>query len=204
MTRKYLDDAYDASKRGEVRELYDVWAGSYDAELDEAGYATPLRAAEMLAKAGTPVDVTVLDYGCGTGLSGAALAYWGYTDLHGADLSPRMLAEAEAKQIYGKLWTIDPEAPLPVYPGDYGVIAAVGVISPGAGPASLIATLSDLLLPGGLLLFSFNDHALADPDYMAALDACRGEGGMETVAEEHGEHLPGRDMKSTLYLLRKG
>lgn len=203
MTQKYLDDVYGVSGDRDIKKFYDDWAETYDAEISENGYATPGRSGDILRAADTPLDTPILDFGCGTGLSGLAFATRGYTDLHGTDLSPDMLALAEAKQIYGKLWETDPEAPLPIVPGDYGVIAAVGVVSPGAAPPEMLQTLSDLLVPGGRLLFSFNDHALDDGTYMEAMETCRAGGRMTTLAEDYGPHLPERNLKSTIYLFEK-
>jgi len=203
MEKSFLDAVYGVAGDRDVKSFYDAWSESYDTEVAANGYATPLRAAQALLACNTPLDARILDFGCGTGLSGAAFAYCGYTILDGTDLSGEMLAIAESKQIYGQLWTTDPSAPLPIVPGDYAVIAAVGVVSPGAAPAAMLMTLSDLLAPGGRLVFSFNDHALANPAFPAMLDSCRASGRMTTLFEEYGPHLPERDLKSTVYVLEK-
>lgn len=203
MPKSYLDAAYGLSDGQSVRDFYDEWAETYDEELTHNAYATPARVAEALERTDTPRDARILDFGCGTGLSGLALVRRGYTLLDGTDLSDRMLAAAEAHQVYGRLWTTDPAAPLPVWPGQYDVIAAVGVISPGAGPADLLAALAERLDPGGRLAFSFNDRALADPAYTEARDALLASGTVVEQLAEHGEHLPGAGMKSTIYVLEK-
>ena len=203
MTKAYLDEIYGVTGDRDVKRFYDAWADSYDEELKANGYETPARCAAALRECGTSLDTRILDVGCGTGLAGMAFVAQGYTDLHGTDLSADMLASAEARQIYGKLWVTNPDVPLPVLPGDYGVISAVGVISPGAAPADLLITLADLLLPGGRLLFSFNDHALADRTYIEALASVEADGGMTRLFGEHGPHLPARGICSTVYLLEK-
>ena len=202
MQKKFLDEVYKAGGQRSVVDLYDDWAGTYDAELEEAAYATPARLAAALAATDTSTETRVLDYGCGTGLSGLALVAQGYTLIDGADVSAQMLAGAEAKQIYGRLWQVDPEAPFPVNPGDYGAIVAAGVVSPGAAPASLLGDLSDLLENGGRLAFSFNDHALSDETYVEALRALP-DRGMTCLHEEYGDHLPGIGLKSTVYVFDK-
>jgi predicted TPR repeat methyltransferase len=202
MHRKFLDEVYAADRPLTVVELYDQWADSYDAELEEAAYATPSRLAAALTATCTSKDTRVLDIGCGTGLSGQALVAQGFTLVDGTDLSAPMLAVAEAKQIYGRLWQTDPSAALPVSPGDYGVVAAAGVVSPGAAPADLLGELADLLDTGGRLAFSYNDHALADDTYLDALRALP-ERGMRSLFEEYGEHLPARGLKSKVYVFEK-
>lgn len=201
-TRRFLDDVYAKTDDTNVAGFYDAWAESYDAELAENAYRTPARLATALVETATPRDVRILDYGCGTGLSGLALVAEGYTLIDGTDLSPGMLAEAESKQIYGRLWTADAESPRAIPPGSYDVIVAVGVVSPGAAPAGLLPDLADLLEPGGRLVFSFNDHALQEPAY---LDALRGlpDRGMALRFEQYGDHLPGIGLKSTVYVFER-
>lgn len=197
--KRFLGDVYAQTGETPIGQFYDAWAGSYDAELAENAYATPARLARALARTETPHDVRILDYGCGTGLSGAALVAEGFTLIDGVDVSPGMLAEAEDKQIYGRLWQIDAAAPVTIAPGSYGVIVAVGVVSPGAAPASLLGDLAEALEAGGRLAFSFNDHALADASYLDALRALP-DRGMSLMHEEYGEHLPGIGLKSTVYV----
>jgi predicted TPR repeat methyltransferase len=203
MPKKFLDEVYEASEPQAVADLYDKWAGSYDSELAQNAYATPDRLAMALAETEVPTETRILDFGCGTGLSGLALVGRGYTLIDGADLSAEMLAEAEAKQIYGRLWQADSVAALPVTLGEYGVVVAAGVVSPGAAPASLLGDLAGLLERGGHLAFSFNDHALADPDYLDALRTLRDGGDMTCLFEEYGDHLPGIGLKSTIYVFQK-
>ena len=83
MTDKFLDKVYDARTADETRELYDAWSASYEAEVAENGYATPGRCAEALAKHLTDKDAPILDFGCGTGLSGLALKLAGFTTIDG-------------------------------------------------------------------------------------------------------------------------
>lgn len=202
MTKSFLDSVYGAKGADALVDLYDTWASSYDAELAEAAYATPARLAAALAACDTPTDCRVLDYGCGTGLSGLALVARGYTLIDGVDLSAEMLAQAEAKQIYGRLWQAAPDTAVLLAPGDYPVIVAAGVVSPGAAPASLLGELAGALEPGGRLAFSFNDHALSDPSYPEALRALPGRG-MTCLFEEYGEHLPAIGLNSTVYVFEQ-
>jgi predicted TPR repeat methyltransferase len=140
----------------------------------------------------------VLDFGCGTGLSGRALHGAGFTTLDGTDITPGMLEKAETTGLYRKLWPSEPgDAP----PRGYAIIAAIGVVSLGAAPASTLATLLDALAPGGLLGVSYNDATLADPAYMEALDDAQGR--RSDLHDAYGPHLPAKDMGSRVYVLRK-
>ena len=182
----------------ETRDLYRDWAETYDDDVQGAGYATPARLAKALAGIVPDLTVPVLDFGCGTGLSGMALAAEGFTQVDGTDITPEMLQRAEATGAYRKTWISKPgDAP----PEGYDVISAIGVVSLGAAPANTLHVLLAALEPGGLLGFSYNDATLADDSYMKALEIAQSRA--ELIHEDYGDHLPGKDMKSSIYILRK-
>ena len=86
---RFLDIVYRARTTDETRDLYDRWAEAYDTELiDENDYAQPRRCAEMLSRYLKTREAEILDIGCGTGLSGAALLEAGYRTVEG--LSDRL------------------------------------------------------------------------------------------------------------------
>lgn len=198
--KRYLDEVYDAAGRVDTETLYDAWADSYDDELTDNGYATPARVARAMAATGCKGPV--LDIGCGTGLSGLQMRRAGFDMIDGTDLSEGMLAQARTKGVYRTLWTTDPDAALPVAPGDYATMAAVGVISPGAAGPELLDTLARALGPGGRLAFSFNDHALEDAGYTGRLDALQAQG-FRTLFRDYGPHIPARDLGAMVYVLEK-
>lgn len=202
--KPFLRKVYDVENPHEVRDYYDQWAGSYDAELTQNGYASPRRVAQALAELAPDLNAPLLDYGCGTGMSGEELRAAGFTIIDGADPSAEMLRQARPKQIYRSLVQLDLDQPAgPFVPASYPVAAAVGVIGPGAAPLSTLRVILDLLAPAGLLGVSFNDRALEDPAYPAALRQCHADGTAETVFAERGPHLPGLDVQSTVYVLRR-
>ena len=203
MTGRFLDKAYAARDADATRALYDDWAASYEAETQENGYITPTRCAEALRSVGAGLDQPILDFGCGTGLSGMALRQAGFQTLDGLDLSVEMLAEARKKGVYRNLAQIDADAALPINKGAYPVIAAIGVIGAGAAPISVLHTLMENLAPTGKLLFSFNDHALEDPVNKAGVAKWTEPGAAHLIFCEHGPHLPGIGLNSTVYILEK-
>jgi SAM-dependent methyltransferase len=153
-----------------------------------------------LIASGADARQPVLDFGCGTGVSGAALRDAGFSEIDGVDLTPEMLALARPKGLYRSLALIGPDAAPP--PG-YATIAAIGVIGPGAAPLAVLDRLVAALPRGGRLGFSFNDHALEDPAYGAAVPAHVAAGTVRLAFEERGDHLPGIGVKSKVYVLEK-
>jgi predicted TPR repeat methyltransferase len=201
MTNGFLDKAYGARDAQSTRQLYDDWAASYESEISENGYATPGRCAAALRAVTTDLTKPILDFGCGTGLSGLALKLAGFEVIDGLDLSPEMLEQAKAKGIYRKTELVEPGAALAHSPGDYGAIAAIGVI--GAAPLSVFHLLMKGLAPDNKLVLSLNDHALADPSYEAAMSEWLDCGAARLLFKEHGDHLPGINLKSTVYVIEK-
>ena len=200
MTKKFLDRVYDLSTPDETRQLYDDWSDSYDVETAGQGYATPVRLAEALARHTPDKSAPVLDFGCGTGLSGAALHAEGFTTIDGADLSADMLKGADEKRVYRKLWQVGADDPIAT---GYDIITATGVIGIGAAPVEVFDTILGALISGGLFAFSFNDHALAEPQFEGKLRARITDGTVRLLFQEYGQHLPGIGLKSNVYVLEK-
>ena len=136
MAEKFLDRVYDRATPEETRALYDAWAATYDAEIAENGYATPGRVAEALFKYVSAPDEPVLDFGCGTGLSGLALKLAGFSVIDGMDPSPEMVDQAGKKGAYRTLEVLDLDDAAPIATGAYHVISAIGVLGIGSAPAS--------------------------------------------------------------------
>lgn len=202
--RKFLDTAYGLEDDAATRAFYDDWAASYDAEIAENGYATPRRCAEALAAQAPDHDAPILDLGCGTGLSGVALRAAGFATIDGAEPSAEMRARAESRTgVYRALRAIEPDDPLPFAPGSYAHVAAVGVISPGHAPPETVDKALAILPPGGCLVFSLNDHALEEAPYPGKVEEVIAAGHAELAFSEHGDHLPGIGLRSTVYVLRK-
>jgi len=201
--KTFLTGAYDLKGPDETRAFYDDWSASYDAEIHKNGYVTPQRCAKALASYSTDKTAPHLDIGCGTGVSGEALTAAGFTNLHGTDLSAEMIAQAKQKDIYQSLTVGDLTDPFPFEQGTYASMSAVGVLSPGHAPASTLTPIVDRLAPGGLFTFSLNDHALDNSEFMPQIRAILKQPHIETLFQEHGDHLPGINLRSTVYVLRR-
>lgn len=191
-----------------VRELFDAFAPRFDAELEGAlEYRTPALLAALLAPG---VRARVLDLGCGTGLSGAALKPFA-TKLEGLDLSPRMLDAARSKGLYDALHEADLLEFLPKRRAAYELIAAADVLNYLGDLAPAFAALRAALKPGGEALFSLEcgevEVALGEglrfrhnPAHAARLAEAAGF----TVARREAATLrrdKGREVPGALFLL---
>ncbi|WGH78482.1 class I SAM-dependent DNA methyltransferase [Jannaschia ovalis] len=187
----------------ETMEIYADWATRYDADLIAAGYATPARVAAALAAQLSDRAAPVLDFGCGTGLSGMALAEAGFTTLDGIDVSAEMLEQARAKGVYRDL-TLGTPGAVPEARA-YAAVVATGVISTGAAPAGVLDDVLAGMAAGALLALSFNEAALRERSYLQALTDAQLDGRVLLLSAEHGPHVPTKDgaRSSTVYVLRR-
>ena len=201
----HFSSAYSLATREETLAHYSSWAESYDREVgEENGYAQPARVAEMLARFADPPHCRVLDAGCGSGLSGVALASTGVARLDGCDFSPEMLHKARQKRVYDTLFETDLNEPLLSVADDvYDAVTAVGVFSFGHVAPAACLELVRVMRPGGLLIIALNEQFWARGDLAAQLDSMAGEGRIAERAREFGDHLPGHDVRGWVLALEK-
>lgn len=199
---KFLDRAYDDNAPNQ-QELYADWAATYEDEMGDNGYATPPRCAAALAEFAADHNQPVIDIGCGTGLSGAALRAAGFPVVDGWDPSGEMLAGAKLKGIYRALIQTDPTAPFEAPDGTYANAMAAGVLSPGLAPPESFDQVLAFLPVGGCFAFSLNDHAIEDGAHVGRINELLEGCVCDLMFREYGEHMPGNDMKSWVYVLRK-
>ena len=202
MAKSFLKHVYSGDTK-DSRELYASWAATYDEEVRKNGYVTPKRIANALKDVVTDQSDFILDYGCGTGLSGYALQAAGFENIDGLDVSKEMVMLAEEKAIYRNLKVFDPSTEIPIHSNQYKIITAIGVIGAGAAPLQVFDSLFALLPQNGLFAFSFNDHTLNDLSYEQKVDNCLSSGRAIMLYKSYGNHLPKAKLKSNIYILKK-
>ncbi len=197
--------AYALKSSHDTRNYYKSWAATYDQEVGvDNGYAQPQRAAAMLRRHGGSKHMRILDAGCGSGLSGAALAAAGYDDLHGVDFSPEMLEQARLKNVYATLAQADLNVGLPdMDDASFDAVTIVGVFSFGHVAPASCDELVRVLKPSGWLIIALNEQFWDKGDLCAKLDQLEGDGQIKIAEREFGDHLPGHDVKGWVIAAQK-
>ncbi len=175
----------------EVAGYYDDWAGGYDLDVQSWGYAAPRTAAGLLAEAldgGQPVA----DVGCGTGLTGAALAGAGFAVIDGVDISESSLAEAAARLVYRDLAVADIQSPpLPLATDAYGGAICIGVATYVADIGSLLDELVRIVAPGGRVVVTQRTDLWEPRATDAAIARLETQGRWHATVSEPQPYLPG-------------
>jgi len=195
-----------------VVSTFDNFAPTFDAHLAALDYNVPRQLAALLQPHATR-PLAILDLGCGTGQVAAAMAGHGHRFV-GVDLSPRMLAQAKARNLYAQLdlaeihsWLRDAEAE------SFDALCAADVLIYIGALESLFREAARILRTGGWFAFSTEECNRMDYQLLATGRYAQSEhyvrrlaaasfkvlrADLTTIRIESGSPLPGR-----LYLLQK-
>jgi len=204
--KRRLEDLYTLSSQDDVGQHYDAWAETYDHELvDENGYAMPDRVADLMAsEAADLLAEPLLDVGCGTGLSGAALKAKGFSALDGCDFSAGMRAVAEQRGIYRRLFHADlNNPPIDVADGAYAAVTAVGVFANAHIKGEALDEIARCVRQGGLICVTTNDHYWAEGTLKAAMERLEQAGIVSVRVRDHGTHIAGRGVDGWVFVMVK-
>ena len=138
-----------------VRHLFDQFSADYDASMiGQLRYRAPqiLRELAGLVMPGRE-NLRILDLGCGTGLSGEAFEAMA-AHLEGIDLSPAMIEEARARDIYDVLSVADLETFLNEGARDTDLILAADTLVYLGDLSAVFAGAARRLKPDGFFLFT--------------------------------------------------
>jgi SAM-dependent methyltransferase len=139
------------------RDIYDDWSQDYDDHLlTEFGYISPDVAAAELARHLQQHDLEIIDFGCGTGLVGAALREQGFVNVDGVDISTGMLEQARSKQVYRNLLCADLTVRIPLDDDAYAAGLCVGSLGAGHVGAQHVPEMLRPIRRGGQFVLTMN------------------------------------------------
>jgi predicted TPR repeat methyltransferase len=159
-----------------VAEYYDNWAEDYDRTLVQWQYEAPEQVAARLRRELAP-EAVILDAGCGTGLSGKALAAAGFATIDGMDVSARSLELAREHGVYRDLEHVDMQRlPLPYADDVYDGLVCVGVMTYLPDGAAVLREFARVVKPGGCIVLTQRDHLFEERRFGETLAALEKEG----------------------------
>ena len=193
-----VDRCYQAETVDQLRNVYDDWAGLYEADLvTELGWDGPRQSGSFLMRHAAPTD-RILDVAAGTGLGGLFLKENGYGNVDALDMSENMLSQARKKNVYQNYYVMRLGGPLDIPTATFDALIAVGVFTAGhAGPECLDELLR-ITRPGGVFVFSIRPDVERDMGFRVKMDELEAAGRWQCV--EVSDHLQGfRDVQTSPY-----
>ena len=195
-----------------VSRTFDLYADHFDAHLTETlSYDAPAQLVPLIqACAGVDMgDWTALDLGCGTGLVGTALAPL-VAQIVGVDLSARMLARAQARNVYQRLVQADLISMMQrEAASSFDLVTAADVFIYIGQLDDTITEIRRLLRPQGLLAFSIETlgaeaSTSANPDFHlnATGRYSQSLAYMEKLAAQHQFNV--REVRETVLRVENG
>ena len=191
--------AYSARSKDELRQGYDGWASSYDADMDRRGYKLPGLVTALVARHVLIGHGPILDAGAGTGLLGEWLDLAGYTDLAALDFSQGMLEIAESRGVYGALTCAALGDPLDYPANHFCAVASAGSFGVHHAPAAAFEGLIDITQPGGHLILTVRYIDMEKGEFPQEIARLEDKGRWETL-EAIGPFFAFRDEPDSAYM----
>lgn len=204
----YRHRTYDLKTPEEHMKMYDEWAETYDSDVMGSStlYVGPKKTVEAVQAANGKLDGIVLDAGCGTGLSGVALAQAGAKTIDGIDVSPGMLKLARKTNVYRDLEVADMQVPLKQQSDKYDVVTCVGTFTTGhvhADPG--LSELVRVLKKGGVLAATVYGALWKSEGFEAEVERLGKTGKVDVISTELTDYriADGENGKARMVVLRK-
>lgn len=207
-----------ASPDAYVRNLFDHYSSKFDDHLvGKLAYHTPQAIAEIVLhvlqeRGVTAQGLSLLDLGCGTGLSAEVLAD-NTTHRVGVDLSPKMLAQAEQKKLYASLHAENIVEYCARDEAQYDLVTAMDVFVYIGDLDPIFAGMKARVKPDGLIAFSVENGDDAAPYVLRkSMRYAHAAEYVESLAKQHALTIvakqatvlrkeQGKDMQGYLYVL---
>jgi len=153
-----LEKVYAARTNEERREAYNEWAETYDRDVTSYGIQLPYVGAAVFARFVELGAAPILDAACGSAMHSMPLKMMGYDDLHGIDISDKMLEIAAERGVYKTLARMVLGEPLGFRDDYFAVTNCTGALAPGNAPPHSLDEFIRVTRPRGLIIFSTHAH----------------------------------------------
>jgi predicted TPR repeat methyltransferase len=192
----------------ECRALYDDWASTYDDDLTDAshGYVGPVEAAKAIVQNCDKGRLTVLDAGCGTGLSGVAVknAVGNDVVIDGIDISTGMLDIARKKNVYQKLEPADLSKTIQIPDNSYDAVVCVGTLTGGhVGPTPALSEFVRVVKRDGIVVATIKDSGWASDGYEAEVQRMKDARSAQVVSADLVPYRQAQGVDARLLIMRK-
>tara|TARA_Y100000590_G_scaffold137582_1_gene157527 strand:- start:73 stop:711 length:639 start_codon:yes stop_codon:yes gene_type:complete len=147
---------YKLETTEEIMKYYDKWGNKYDQDMMDWKYIAPKETVKAFKKYAQNKNIIILDAGCGTGLVGKELKKNNYNNIHGLDLSKKLL-NLVPEGYYNKLDIMDLNKSINVNDNFYDAILCVGTFTFGHVKPDALDEFIRITKNNGLISFTINE-----------------------------------------------
>jgi predicted TPR repeat methyltransferase len=205
----YLNNSFqgrfvDAAPVEYIKDLFDQYADHFEEHLQtQLGYEVPKLAANYIKELINDEEKTVLDLGCGTGISAIEMGKLSIkANFTGIDLSTKMLDEAKKKNLYNKLYQVEIKEFLQNYDSKFDIILAFDLFIYIGNLNQIFALIKKILTEKGIFALSIEEN-FDCKDYILQRNTARYAQSMSYImrlAEENSLSI----IKNDKLYIRKG
>jgi predicted TPR repeat methyltransferase len=200
----FVDEAYHLENEHEIVDFYHKWADDYDHQmLDKLGYTAPGTIAAILSEQLPDTQASILDIGCGTGLTCRLLADRGFSQLDGIDLSADMISVARDRGIYRDLLQGDVNQPLALETASYDGVISSGTFTHGHVGPDPLDEIFRVLKPGGILACTVHQDLWQSMGFEAKFAALLKQDNASLVSLKQGSYYRDRPVEGWFCVYRK-
>ena len=149
-----------------------------------------------------PDRCTILDAGCGSGLTGIELKKRGYANIHGVDFSKSML-NLIPNNIYQTVELIDLNEPLKYNDNDFDVIICVGTFTYGHVKAHALDEFIRVTNKNGYICFTINEGIYTEYKFDKKINELSKNKSWEILNLSKSSYIVNKDVKAWLCLAKK-
>ena len=201
---EFITEAYNLEDPVSMKQFYAKWADDYDNQMTQnLSYISPKLIAQAMQQFLPEKSSSILDFGCGTGLTANQMYINGYANLYGIDLSEDMINVATRRGIYKGLKTGDVNQPLEYEDNQFEGVISSGTFTHGhVGPEPL-PEIVRILKPRGILACSVHIDLWQSRGFEQAFDQLESNGSIRCLSREFDRHFEDSEPKGWFCVYQK-
>ena len=194
---------YKLKTTHEVMKYYDEWGkgNKYNKDMVDWNYTGPKETVEVFKKYALNKDMTIFDAGCGSGLVGLELKKFGYKNLHGADLSQKLL-DSIPKNLYQKLIKIDLNKPININNNFFDATMCVGTFTFGHVKPQALDEFIRITKSNGLICFTINEGIYEEYGFDKKIETLKKYNKWEEIEFFKSDYIASKDVNALLGLYK--
>ncbi|MDG0970485.1 MAG: class I SAM-dependent methyltransferase [Porticoccaceae bacterium] len=187
----------------EVKAFYDEWGsgGQYNKDMQSWNYTGPQETVSVFSRYALDPASVIFDAGCGSGLVGKELFSLGYHQIHGGDLSQRIL-DTVPTGLYRTLNQMDLNVAVDVLDDTFDAVLCVGTFTFGHVKSDALYEFIRITKNGGLIAFTVNEGVFISEGFERTIKSLEDEGKWQQCVLSKSNYMKSKGVSAWLGLFR--